>query len=71
MHSGFEFWSRTRKTPRRVTDSLEQANVAGTPPTGSLAWTCEMPGKNHLRRVMPHAEEQLLDALVWLLVVGR
>ena len=50
--------------------SLERANEAALPTarlTGvEAAYWCETPEKNHLRWVMPHPEERLLDALARL-----
>jgi hypothetical protein len=76
VHSGFEFWvpDAENATPE-VTASLERANAAAIPTaklTGvDAAYWCETPDKNHLRWVMPHPEEQLLDALARLHAAGR
>ncbi|WP_432056566.1 DUF5926 family protein [Streptomyces sp. bgisy022] len=76
VHSGFEFWvpDSENATPD-VTASLERANAAAIPTvklTGvDAAYWCETPEKNHLRWVMPHPEEQLLDALARLHAAGR
>jgi hypothetical protein len=75
VHEGFEFWleDAAAATPE-VTASLERANAAATPTarlTGvTAAYWCRMPEKNHLRWVMPHAEEELLDALARLHAAG-
>ncbi|MER5883805.1 DUF5926 family protein [Streptomyces sp. NPDC001941] len=75
VHSGFEFWipESAESTPE-VTASLERANAAAIPTvklTGvDAAYWCETPEKNHLRWVMPHAEEKLLDALARLHAAG-
>ncbi|WP_329456797.1 DUF5926 family protein [Streptomyces sp. NBC_01497] len=75
VHSGFEFWvpDAQNATPE-VTASLERANAAAIPTvllSGSeAAYWCETPEKNHLRWVMPHAEERLLDALARLHAAG-
>ncbi|MGW5540175.1 DUF5926 family protein [Streptomyces sp. NPDC003998] len=76
VQSGFEFWvpDVENATPE-VTASLERANAAAIPTarlTGvDAAYWCETPEKNHLRWVMPHPEEQLLDALARLHAAGR
>ncbi|MBP0457482.1 DUF5926 family protein [Streptomyces montanisoli] len=75
VHQGFEFWvpDAENATPE-VTASLERANEAAIPTvllSGSeAAYWCETPEKNHLRWVMPHAEEKLLDALARLHAAG-
>ncbi|MEU3916477.1 DUF5926 family protein [Streptomyces sp. NPDC029004] len=76
VHSGFEFWvpdSAENATPE-VAASLERANAAAIPTVklsaADAAYWCETPEKNHLRWVMPHPEEQLLDALARLHAAG-
>ncbi|MFB6873179.1 DUF5926 family protein [Streptomyces sp. NPDC056323] len=75
VHSGFEFWvpDSENATPE-VSASLERANEAAIPTTRlagvDAAYWCETPEKNHLRWVMPHAEERLLDALARLHAAG-
>ncbi|MFC8829400.1 DUF5926 family protein [Streptomyces sp. NPDC057137] len=75
VHPGFEFWvpDAENATPE-VTASLERANAAAIPTvklTGAdAAYWCETPDKNHLRWVMPHPEEKLLDALARLHAAG-
>ncbi|MFJ7157506.1 DUF5926 family protein [Streptomyces sp. NPDC101118] len=79
VHTGFEFWipdteNATNASPE-VAASLERANAAAIPTvklTGvDAAYWCETPEKNHLRWVMPHAEEKLLDALARLHAAGE
>ncbi|MEU3143794.1 MULTISPECIES: DUF5926 family protein [unclassified Streptomyces] len=76
VHSGFEFWvpDPENATPD-VTASLERANAAAIPTVKlsgvDSAYWCETPEKNHLRWVMPHPEERLLDALARLHAAGR
>jgi hypothetical protein len=58
-----------------VASALERAN-AGVVPTVRLssvtaAYWCNPPGREHLRWVMPHPEEELLDALARLAADGR
>ncbi|MFD7864073.1 DUF5926 family protein [Streptomyces sp. NPDC059783] len=75
VHEGFEFWvPDAENATAEVTASLERANDAAIP-TALLsgvdaAYWCETPEKNHLRWVMPHPEEQLLDALARLHAAG-
>ncbi|MFB7459685.1 MULTISPECIES: DUF5926 family protein [unclassified Streptomyces] len=76
VHEGFEFWvpDAENATPE-VTASLERANAAAIPTVRlesvEAAYWCLTPEKNHLRWVMPHPEEQLLDALARLHAAGR
>ncbi|MCX4824278.1 SEC-C domain-containing protein [Streptomyces sp. NBC_01142] len=76
VHSGFEFWvpgNAENATPE-VSASLERANAAAIPTVRlssvDAAYWCETPEKNHLRWVMPHPEEQLLDGLARLHAAG-
>ncbi|MCH0538852.1 SEC-C domain-containing protein [Streptomyces sp. MUM 203J] len=76
VHTGFEFWvpeSADSASPE-VAASLERANAAAIPTVRlagvDSAYWCETPEKNHLRWVMPHAEENLLDALARLHAAG-
>lgn len=75
VHSGFEFWLDGAEQPvGEVAASLERANSAAIP-TARLAgvegaYWCEAPEKNHLRWVMTHPEEELLDALARLHAAG-
>ncbi|QNS05192.1 DUF5926 family protein [Streptomyces xanthii] len=76
VHTGFEFWvPDSENASADVTASLERANAAAIPTvklTGvDSAYWCETPEKNHLRWVMPHPEEKLLDALARLHAAGR
>lgn len=71
VHSGFEFWlTDVENATPEVAASLERANSAALPTerlTGvEAAYWCRTPDKNHLRWVMPHAEDTLLDALARL-----
>ncbi|MER7045227.1 MULTISPECIES: DUF5926 family protein [Streptomyces] len=76
VHSGFEFWipESTEGSTPEVAASLERANSAAIPTVKlagvDAAYWCETPEKNHLRWVMPHSEEKLLDALARLHVAG-
>ncbi|GGU27092.1 DUF5926 family protein [Streptomyces lavendofoliae] len=77
VHSGFEFWvpDSDKSASPEVAASLERANAAAIPTVKlsgtDAAYWCETPEKNHLRWVMPHPEEQLLDALARLHAAGR
>ncbi|MVO89338.1 topoisomerase II [Streptomyces sp. p1417] len=75
VHSGFEFWvPDAENATQEVSASLERANAAAIPTVKlsgvDAAYWCETPEKNHLRWVMPHSEEQLLDALARLHAAG-
>ncbi|HWM38826.1 MAG TPA: DUF5926 family protein [Streptomyces sp.] len=76
VHSGFEFWlgDEGDSASGEVAASLERANSAVIPTvrlTGvESAYWCETPEKNHLRWVMTHPEEELLDALARLHAAG-
>ncbi|MFF3455697.1 DUF5926 family protein [Streptomyces sp. NPDC002730] len=76
VHSGFEFWipGSAESASPDVAASLERANAAAIPTVKlssvDAAYWCETPEKNHLRWVMPHPEEQLLDALARLHAAG-
>ncbi|MFG1805306.1 DUF5926 family protein [Streptomyces sp. NPDC049040] len=75
VHSGFEYWLEDAQTATgEVAASLERANQAAIPTvrlTGvDAAYWCETPEKNHLRWVMPHPEEALLDAMARLHAAG-
>jgi hypothetical protein len=75
VHDGFEYW--IDDIPDRdasMEAALEQAN-GGVMPTARLTsveaayWT-DVTTKEHLRWVMPHPEDQLLDALARLHAAG-
>ncbi|MEV5607128.1 DUF5926 family protein [Streptomyces sp. NPDC052225] len=75
VHTGFEFWvPDSENASTEVTASLERANDAAIPTVKlsgvDSAYWCETPDKNHLRWVMPHPEEKLLDALARLHAAG-
>ncbi|MFI7274194.1 DUF5926 family protein [Streptomyces sp. NPDC049879] len=75
VHEGFEFWldDAAQATPE-VTASLERANEAAMPTARlsgvTAAYWCRTPEKNHLRWVMPQAEDDLLDGLARLHAAG-
>jgi hypothetical protein len=71
VHSGFEFWLEDAEAATgEVAASLERANAAAIPTVRlsgvEAAYWCSTPEKNHLRWVMRHPEEELLDALARL-----
>ncbi|WP_367124773.1 DUF5926 family protein [Streptomyces phytohabitans] len=76
VHDGFDFWlDDAEAATGEVAASLERANSAAIP-TARLsgvegAYWCETPEKNHLRWVMTHPEEKLLDALARLHAAGE
>ncbi|MCQ8830677.1 SEC-C domain-containing protein [Streptomyces malaysiensis] len=75
LHEGFEFWLEdAANATGEVAASLERANAAAIPTarlTGvEAAYWCRTPEKNHLRWVMSHPEEKLLDALARLHAAG-
>ncbi len=71
VHEGFDFWLESAdELDAEVRDSLERANAAAVP-TSRLtsvpaAYWCRIGERAHLRWVMPHPEEALLDALARL-----
>ena len=76
VHEGFDFWVADVDDPTgSVHASLEQANAAAAP-TARLTsveaayWT-DVGTKEHLRWVMPHDEDALLDALARLHAAGE
>ncbi|WP_424212732.1 DUF5926 family protein [Streptomyces sp. BI20] len=79
VHTGFEFWIPEGQSAEaagpEVAASLERANAAAIPTVKlagvDAAYWCETPEKNHLRWVMPHPEEKLLDALARLHAAGE
>lgn len=75
VHTGFEFWlENAGDASGDIAASLERANAAAIPTVRlsgvDAAYWCETPDKNHLRWVMSHPEEQLLDAMARLHAAG-
>ncbi len=76
MHDGFEFWlGGDAGDDPNVAASLERAN-ASIYPTARLAaaraaYWCQVPGKAHVRWVLPEDEDTALDALARLAAVGE
>jgi len=75
VHDGFDFWVEGADDPDgEVAASMERAN-ASVVPTSRLtsvqsAYWCRMRERGHLRWVLPHDEEPLLDALARMSVDG-
>ena len=75
VHDGFDFWVEGADDPDgSVAESMEKAN-ASVVPTVKLkgvdsAYWCRMRERSHLRWVLPHDEEPLLDALARMSVAG-
>lgn len=75
VHRGFDFWldGVEERTPE-VVASMERANEAVVPTVRlesvEAAYWCDIRGRNHVRWVMPHDEERLLDAMARLHAVG-
>jgi hypothetical protein len=75
VHRGFDFWLEgVEERSPEVVASMERANEAVVP-TARLtsveaAYWCQIRDRNHLRWVMPHDEDDLLDALARLHVAG-
>jgi Family of unknown function (DUF5926)/SEC-C motif len=75
VHDGFGFWLADAEETPALATALEQANAAATPSRRLVGveaayWT-NVTTKEHLRWVMPHPEDQLLDALARLHAAGR
>jgi Family of unknown function (DUF5926)/SEC-C motif len=75
VHAGFDFWLEgVEDRSPEVVASMERANEAVVPTVrlGSVeaAYWCQIRDRTHLRWVMPHDEEALLDALARLHVAG-
>ena len=76
VHSGFDFWLEgVEERSPEVVASMERANAAVVPTlrltSVEAAYWCEIRGRNHLRWVVPHDEDALLDALARLHVTGE
>jgi hypothetical protein len=76
VHDGFDFWLSDVDDPDgALAATLEQANGAAAPTARLLSvdaayWT-DVGTKEHLRWVMPHDEDRLLDALARLHAAGE
>ena len=76
VHDGFAYWiDDVEERDASMEAALEQANAAAMPTTrlssvDAAYWT-NVGTKEHLRWVMPHPEDQLLDALARLHAAGQ
>lgn len=75
VHEGFDFWlDGTTEITAEVRDSLERANGAVVPTVRlesvAAAYWCRIGERRHLRWVMPHQENELLDGLARLHAAG-
>jgi hypothetical protein len=75
VHDGFDFWVADVDDPTgEVAASLQNANAAMTPTrklaSVEAAYWCDVGSKEHLRWVMPHAEDPMVDALARLHAKG-
>ncbi len=75
VHEGFDFWlDAAQELTADVRESMERANSAVVPTerleSVQAAYWCRIGERRHLRWVLPHAEEQLLDALARLHAAG-
>jgi len=77
VHSGFDFWidGSGAEITDDVSASLERANASVVPTVRlsgvEAAYWCRIGTKEHLRWVLPHDEEPLLDALARLHARGE
>lgn len=76
VHEGFDFWVSDVSEPSGAASAaLDQANSSVTPTlrltSVDAAYWVSVGGKEHLRWVMPHDEERLLDALARLHSAGK
>ncbi len=76
VHSGFDYWIAGVEDPSgQAAASLEAANAAASPSrrlaSVEAAYWTDVGNREHLRWVLPHDEEPLLDALARLHVAGR
>ena len=74
VQSGFDFWLDEEERSPEVVASMERANEAVVPTVRltsvEAAYWCEIRGRCHLRWVVPHDEDTLLDALARLHAAG-
>ena len=75
VHEGFDFWIEGTDDPDgSIAESMERANSSVVPTVRlssvESAYWCRMREKSHLRWVLPHDEEPLLDALARMSVSG-
>jgi hypothetical protein len=76
MHTGFDFWlDEDQGQEENVRASLEAANASIFPTTkmsaAHAAYWCRVPGKTHVRWVLPDSEDVALNALARLSAAGH
>ena len=75
VHEGFGFWVADVEASPEIEAALEQADAAAAPTSRltsvEAAYWTDVGTKEHLRWVMPHDEDRLLDALSRLHAAGR
>ena len=76
VHDGFDFWvADVDDSEGTLSAGLESANAAANPTrrlsSVEAAYWTDVGTKEHLRWVMPHDEEKLLDALARLHAAGK
>jgi hypothetical protein len=75
VHDGFGFWVADVEESAEIRAALEQADAAAQPTSRltsvEAAYWTDVGAKEHLRWVMPHEEDALLDALSRLHAAGR
>jgi hypothetical protein len=76
VHTGFDFWlAGGQDVAPEVRESMERANAAVVPTrrlaSVEAAYWCEIGPRRHLRWVLPHPEDRLLDALARLHAADR
>ena len=76
VHEGFDFWiGGDSEQSAEVKASMEQANNAAVPTerlvSVDAAYWCHIGTRSHLRWVLPHDEEPLLDAIARLHARGE
>jgi hypothetical protein len=76
VHAGFDFWlAGVEDVSPEARESMERANAAIVPTVRltavDAAYWCEIGPRRHLRWVLPHPEEELLDALARLHAADR
>ncbi len=76
VHEGFDFWlAGVEDVGAEVRESMERANAAVVPTAKvddvEAAYWCRIGDRRHLRWVLPHAEDELLDALARMHAAGR
>lgn len=70
VHDGFGFWTADEEADPAVTASMERANASVFPTVrmaaARAAYWCQVPGRAHLRWVLPEPEDTALTALARL-----